>query len=105
MAIEVDQLTVNFANTSALWDLHFVIPPGKLVGIIGPNGAGKSTLLKALLGMIKPISGKVLFFGLPLSRAKHLVAYVPQKGIVDANFPITALDVILMGGYLSLIHI
>ena len=99
MAIEVQQLTVNFEKTSALWDLHFSVPQGKLVGIIGPNGAGKSTLLKALLGIVKPITGNILFFGKPFSRMKHRVAYVPQKGSIDWDFPITVFDVVLMGRY------
>ncbi|NGX51581.1 MAG: Ferric enterobactin transport ATP-binding protein FepC [Chlamydiae bacterium] len=99
MAIEVDQLTVNYEKTSALWDLRFSVPQGRLVGVIGPNGAGKSTLFKALLGIVKPLSGKILFFGKPLSEMKHRVAYVPQKGSIDWDFPITVFDVVLMGRY------
>lgn len=91
MAIEVQQLTVNYEKTSALWDLHFSIPKGRLVGIIGPNGAGKSTLLKALLGIVKPLTGKIQLSG--------SVAYVPQKGSIDWDFPITVFDVVLMGRY------
>ena len=99
MVIEVHQLTVNYEKTSALWDLHFSIPEGKLVGIIGPNGAGKSTLLKALLGIVTPLSGKILFWGQPFSKMKHKIAYVPQKRSVDWDFPITVFDVVLMGRY------
>lgn len=99
MAIEVHQLTVNYEKTSALWDIHFSIPEGRLVGIIGPNGAGKSTLLKALLGIVKPLSGKILFFGKPFSKALYRIAYVPQKGSIDWEFPITVFDVVLMGRY------
>lgn len=99
MAIEVHQLTVNFENTSALWDLNFSVPQGELMGIIGPNGAGKSTLLKALIGIITPVSGSILFFGKPLSCFKDQLAYVPQKKSIDWNFPITVFDVVLMGRY------
>jgi len=102
MAIEVNQLTVNFEKRSALWDLHFKVPRGRFMGIIGPNGAGKSTLLKALLGIIKPLSGNIRFFGQPWSRMKHQIAYVPQKRSIDWDFPITAFDVALMGRYRSL---
>jgi len=102
MAIEVDQLTVNYEKTSALWDLHFSVPRGKLMGVIGPNGAGKSTLFKALLGIVKPLTGKILFFGKSFSQMKHRVAYVPQKGSIDWDFPITVFDVVLMGRYRSL---
>ncbi|MES2121786.1 MAG: ABC transporter ATP-binding protein, partial [Chlamydiota bacterium] len=82
-----------------LWDVQFSIPEGKLVGVIGPNGAGKSTLLKALLGMVKPLSGKVEFFGQPLKKVLDRVAYVPQRNSVDWDFPITAFEVVLMGRY------
>lgn len=99
MAIKVHQLTVNFENTLALWDLYFSVPPGQIMGVIGPNGAGKSTLLKALLGIVQPISGSILFFGKPLSQIKHQLAYVPQKITIDWNFPITVFDVVLMGRY------
>lgn len=98
-ALTIDQLTVNYDKTPVLWDVHCVIPQGKLVGVIGPNGAGKSTLLKALLGMVKPLSGKVEFFGQPLKKVQQRVAYVPQRSSVDWDFPISAFEVVLMGRY------
>lgn len=98
-ALKVEQLSVNYDKTSVLWDVHFSIPEGKFVGVIGPNGAGKSTLLKALLGMVKPLSGKVDFFGQSLKKMQHRVAYVPQRNSVDWDFPITAFEVVLMGRY------
>ncbi|MCB1115976.1 MAG: metal ABC transporter ATP-binding protein [Chlamydiia bacterium] len=101
-AIDVRHLSVNYDETSALWDISASIPSGNLVGIIGPNGAGKSTLLKAMLGFIKPLSGSVTFFGQPFKKVKERVAYVPQKGDIDWDFPITVLDVTLMGRYQKL---
>ncbi len=98
-ALKVEGLSVNFDTTSVLWDIHFEIPQGKLVGIIGPNGAGKSTLLKTFLGMAIPISGKLECFGKPLKKMKKKVAYVPQRSSVDWEFPITAFEVVLMGRY------
>lgn len=98
-ALKVEYLSVNYDQTPVLWEIAFEIPPGRLVGIIGPNGAGKSTLLKALLGMVKPLSGKVEFFGLPLKKMKETIAYVPQRTSVDWDFPITVLEVVLMGRY------
>ena len=98
-ALSVSQLTVNYDKTPVLWDVSFDIPSGKLVGIIGPNGAGKSTLLKSLLGMTKPLSGSVEFFGQPFKKIRQKVAYVPQRSSVDWDFPITAFDVVLMGRY------
>ncbi|HEY2811503.1 MAG TPA: metal ABC transporter ATP-binding protein [Rhabdochlamydiaceae bacterium] len=98
-ALEVEGLNVNFDRTSVLWDIHFAIPSGKLVGIIGPNGAGKSTLLKVLLGMIKPLAGKMHCFGESIKKTKKRIAYVPQRSSVDWDFPITAFDLVLMGRY------
>ena len=97
--IDIHQLTVNYEKTSALWDVNVSIPKGSLVGVIGPNGAGKSTLLKALLGIVKPLSGSVRFFGKPFSKINGKIAYVPQKGSIDWDFPITVFDVVLMGRF------
>jgi len=97
--IDIHQLTVNYEKTSALWDINVSIPKGSLVGVIGPNGAGKSTLLKALLGIVKPLSGSVRFFGKPFSKINGKIAYVPQKGSIDWDFPITVFDVVLMGRF------
>jgi manganese/zinc/iron transport system ATP- binding protein len=97
--LEVEQLTVNYEKTSVLWDINFAIPEKKIVGILGPNGAGKSTLLKALLGLLKPLSGQISFFGKPLSKVRQKVGYVPQRSSVDWDFPITAFDLVMMGRY------
>ncbi len=105
-ALEVHQLTVNYDKTPVLWDLSLSIPSGVLVGIVGPNGAGKSTLIKAALGLVKPLSGKVDFFGRSLKEVRQRVAYVPQRESVDWDFPVTVRDLVLMGRYgrLGLFH-
>lgn len=96
---EVNQLNVNYDKTPVLFDISLQVPKGKLVGIVGPNGAGKSTFIKAALGLVKPISGKVEFFGEPLKNVRRQVAYVPQRESVDWDFPITVKDLVLMGRY------
>lgn len=98
-ALSIEQLTVNYEKTPVLWDLSFDVPKGGLVGIIGPNGAGKSTLIKTVLGLIKPLSGKIEFFGNPISSFRKKISYVPQKESVDWDFPITVFDLVLMGSY------
>ena len=105
-ALQVYQLSVNYDKTPVLWDISLEVPRGTLVGIIGPNGAGKSTFIKTVLGLVKPISGKVEFFGLPLKDSRHKIAYVPQRESVDWDFPITVRDLVLMGRYgrLGLFH-
>ena len=82
-----------------LEDINLEVAEGDFMGLIGPNGGGKTTLLKVLLGMIKPDKGSVEIFGLNPVAARKFIGYVPQKNIFDPNFPVTALDVVLMGRY------
>lgn len=99
-AIEVSHLTVNYQTAPVLWDIHFQIPSGgHMVAVVGPNGAGKSTLLKVLLGLVSPTSGVVRILGRPFEEVRRRVAYIPQRGDVDWDFPITVLEVVLMGCY------
>ncbi|MDN6310905.1 MAG: metal ABC transporter ATP-binding protein [Flavobacteriaceae bacterium] len=101
-AIQIDDLTVAYDYKPVLWDIDLKVPEGVLMAIVGPNGAGKSTLIKSILGIIKPIAGSVTIFGKPYKKQVDKVAYVPQKGSVDWDFPTTALDVVMMGTYGSL---
>ncbi|NJC25710.1 metal ABC transporter ATP-binding protein [Neolewinella antarctica] len=98
-AIQIDDLTVAYNYKPVLWDIDLTIPEGVLMAIVGPNGAGKSTLIKSILGIIKPIAGSVQVFGKPYKKQVDKVAYVPQKGSVDWDFPTVALDVVMMGTY------
>ena len=98
-AIVVEDLTVAYDVKPVLWDVDLEIPAGTLTAIIGPNGAGKTTLLKAVLGLIRPISGSVRCPAAAGSARKDLIAYVPQSGSVDWDFPVNALDVVMMGRY------
>ena len=98
-AIEVHDLTVAYGTQPALWDVDVDVPAEKLCAIIGPNGAGKSTLIKAMLGLVKPLTGWVQIFGAPFAKRRSWVGYVPQRSSVDWDFPTTALDVVTMGLY------
>ncbi len=99
IAIDVEHLTVSYGPSPALLDVSLQIPAGLLVGVIGPNGSGKSTLIKAILGFVRADFGTVKLFGEPVDHAKGRVAYVPQRGSVDWDFPITVREVALMGRY------
>ncbi len=101
-AVEIHDLTVAYREQPALWDIDLVVPPGCLMALVGPNGAGKTTLIKAMLGLIKPVSGRVLIHGQPYTSNRQAVAYVPQRTSVDWEFPTTVFDVVLMGTYGSL---
>lgn len=98
-AIEVANLTVSYNAKPALLDVNVKIETDQLVGVIGPNGAGKSTFIKAILGFVKPDLGTVKIQGTHAKNAKGRVAYVPQRGSVDWDFPITVREVALMGRF------
>lgn len=98
-AIQVHDLTVAYDMKPVLWDIELSVPRGKLVAIVGPNGAGKTTLIKAMLGLIKPVSGAVAFQSLGTGDRKNKIAYVPQSESVDWDFPATVLDVVMMGRF------
>lgn len=97
--LSIHDMTVAYYRKPVLWDVDLDVPEGKLIGIIGPNGAGKSTLLKACLDLIPMASGRVLIYGKPYRKHRHLVGYVPQRESVDWDFPVSALDVVAMGTY------
>lgn len=101
-AVEVMDLTVAYGDRPVLWDVDLAVPKGALMAIVGPNGAGKTTLIKAILGLVEPAAGRVLIEGEPSDRKRRRVAYVPQRGTVDWDFPTTVLDVVLMGRYGSI---
>ena len=97
--IEVHDLTVAYDAKPVLWDIDLNIPKGKLMAIVGPNGAGKTTLIRSMLGLIKPVTGAVHFVMLPEKKMRNRIAYVPQSGSVDWDFPATVLDIVIMGRY------
>ncbi len=98
-AVEAHDLTVAYREKPVLWDIDLVVPAGVMMAVVGPNGAGKTTLIKAMLGLVKPVSGEVLIQGRPYSADRRSVGYVPQRGSVDWDFPTTVADVVLMGTY------
>jgi manganese/zinc/iron transport system ATP- binding protein len=101
-ALSVHGLTVSYGEKPAVFSVDGTFPAGEMIAIVGPNGAGKSTLLKAVLGIVKPLSGRVSVFGTPLSKARHRLAYVPQRASVDWDFPTRVIDVVMMGLYRDL---
>lgn len=98
-ALEVDDLTVAYGERPVLWDVDVAVPSGVLMAIVGPNGAGKTTLIKSILGLVPRAAGRVLVHGRPYAEQRRRVAYVPQRGSVDWDFPTNVLDVVMMGRY------
>ncbi len=91
--VRFHQVQLGYGRQVVLENINLDIFQGDLFGLVGPNGSGKTTLLRCLLGILKPLSGQV-------SRAPGLrIGYVPQREMLDVLFPLTALDIVLMGRY------
>ncbi len=109
ISIDVENLTVAYHGKVALHGASLQIQAGSISGLVGMNGSGKSTLFKAIMGFLKPVTGRVLINGLPIKtvQKKSLVAYVPQSEEVDWNFPVSVHDVVMMGryGYMNILRI
>ncbi|MEO0020148.1 MAG: metal ABC transporter ATP-binding protein [candidate division WOR-3 bacterium] len=104
-AIEFRDVTVAYQHTVALEEVSFRLEQGEFFGVIGPNGSGKTTLLKTVLGLIKPVKGRVTVLGADGNRiaaVRRRIGYVPQRKPIDPNFPVSVLDAVLMGLYPSL---
>lgn len=100
--LEVRGLTVLYSGCVALWNVSLTVPRGSLTAVVGPNGAGKSTLIKAVQNLVPKAAGEVRVFGGRYEKSRKSVAYVPQRGNVDWNFPASVFDVVQMGTYASL---
>jgi manganese transport system ATP-binding protein len=109
IGIDIENVTVAYHGKVALHSASLQLKAGTICGLVGMNGAGKSTLFKAIMGFVKPNTGRILINGLPISQVqkRNLVAYVPQSEEVDWHFPVNVYDVVMMGryGYMNLLRI
>lgn len=91
--VRFDRATLGYGRSVILSELTFTLLEGDFLGMVGPNGAGKTTILRAILRTLKPLHGTV-------THAPNIrFGYVPQRDQVDYNFPLTVVDVVLMGRY------
>lgn len=92
-AIRIDNLTVSYRRHPAVHHLSGTFAAGSLTAVIGPNGAGKSSLLAALVGNVQPTTGTVR-----IDAARRIpIAFLPQQADIDRSFPISVLDVVMLG--------
>ncbi len=91
--IDVKNVTLGYEKHVVLSNISFSIDEGDILCIVGPNGSGKSTLIKGILGLIKPMKGKIKFNDLK----QEFIGYMPQETKVDANFPASVLEIVLSG--------
>ena len=91
MTIKADHVSFQYEDTPILEDISFEIKAGEFIGVFGPNGGGKTTLLKLIMRFLKPRQGQLT------TVARENIGYVPQISQLDRQFPLTVLDVVMMG--------
>ncbi|NLM18021.1 MAG: ABC transporter ATP-binding protein [Candidatus Riflebacteria bacterium] len=84
-------------NETVLEDISFVAGTGTFTAVVGPNGGGKTTLIKLLLGLEKPLKGEITVLGTDPEKARKYLSYVPQFAKFDPAFPVSVMEVTLMG--------
>ncbi len=92
--IKAEKLSLGYDSGAIVKDLNFEVNSGDYLCIIGHNGSGKSTLMRTLLGLIKPISGEVVFEG---GLRKNEIGYLPQQTQVQKDFPASIEEIVLSG--------
>jgi zinc/manganese transport system ATP-binding protein len=92
-SVRFDNLTLGYDRHPAVHHLDGTVAAGALLAIVGPNGAGKSTLLKGIVGLLRPLQGRIVLDGF---RAGD-IAYLPQINGIDRGFPIGVYDFVAMG--------
>lgn len=95
--IKIKDLSFAYNGQFILEQINLTIQPGDFMAITGPNGGGKTTLIKLMLGLLKPWAGTIRVMGKAPGQISHAIGYVPQNTHINPDFPISALDVVLMG--------
>lgn len=95
--VEIKNVAFAYNGETVLRDVNLNIWPEDYIAMIGPNGGGKTTLLKLILGLLKPDTGVIRVIGQSTQKASSCIGYVPQDVHINRSFPITALDLVLMG--------
>lgn len=95
--VRLEHVWFSYSAEPVLEDINLTLSAFDFLTIIGPNGGGKTTLLKLLLGLNKPTHGTVQVLGMSPEQSRRQIGYVPQNATIDAQFPVTVWDVVLMG--------
>ncbi len=97
VALQFSDVCFAYEREEVLHNVDMSVPNKSLVAVVGPNGGGKTTLVRLALGLLKPARGTVRVFGDEPERRRRSIGYVAQHLVFDPAFPVSALDVVLMG--------
>lgn len=97
LAVHMRDLWFSYDGQPVLREVNLRIERQEIVAVVGPNGGGKTTLIKLMLGLLTPTRGTVEIFGAPPARSLARIGYTPQFALFDPKFPVSVLDVTLMG--------
>jgi zinc transport system ATP-binding protein len=95
--VEIRNLSAGYGQNIVLRNVNLTINQFDFIGVIGPNGGGKTTLLKAMLGLIPPLAGEIIFEESMTGGSVHRIGYLPQINNIDRKFPVTVYDVVRSG--------
>lgn len=95
--VSLEKVSFSYNGLPVLEDINLTVYERDFLSIVGPNAGGKTTLLKLILGIIKPTRGAVRVFGQSPSKVRSRIGYMPQYASLDPLFPVSVLDVVLMG--------
>lgn len=88
--LECENLTKRYAGTTALHNVSFALPMGRIIGLLGPNGSGKTTFIKLAAGLLTPTMGKVTIGGAEIGeKTKAVVSYLPERTYLPTWMTVT----------------
>ncbi|HBT97790.1 MAG TPA: ABC transporter, partial [Desulfobulbaceae bacterium] len=97
VVIDIEAVSFSYAARTILEDVNLTVFKNDAICLVGPNGGGKTTLVKLILGLLVPTSGTIKVLGDTPGAVSKKIGYVPQHVSYDPKFPISVLDVVLMG--------
>ncbi|MGD0384079.1 MAG: ATP-binding cassette domain-containing protein, partial [Thermoguttaceae bacterium] len=95
--VSLRDVSFSYGHAPVLEDVSFDVGPLESMCIVGPNGGGKTTLVKLILGLLTPQAGDIRVFGRTPWQTRSNIGYMPQHVLHDPQFPVTVMDIVLMG--------
>ncbi|KON26581.1 hypothetical protein AC481_06935 [miscellaneous Crenarchaeota group archaeon SMTZ-80] len=97
--LHLESVSLGYEGKPVIENVNIQIHQGLCLGILGPNGMGKTTLIRGILGILKPMKGKIIWNTKDNPSSRVRIGYVPQKEKLDPAFPVTISEVVQMGTF------